>query len=227
MEAAVPGRKAVILRVLPEVGGEAALRAAVAETGNTDSRVQTAAVYALSQWPDYAAAGELLRIATTTASKRHRLLAVDGYVRLVGRANMAGPRKIALFESLLAQPFDDADKKLVVAGAAAVREPESLRLLARYLDNPVLGETGRGRPPRTGLGAGARRSAGSRATRPTPSSGASKPGPPTRPRGRGSASIIRRPPAPGRLRAALRRPHVRGLERPRRRSAGPGQDDAR
>lgn len=140
-EAADPGRKAVILRVLPEVGGDAALRAAVAEAGNTDSRIQTAAVYALSQWPDYAAAEELLRIATTTASKRHRLLAVDGYVRLVGRANMAEQKKLALFESLLAQPFDDADKKLVVAGVAAVREPESLRLLSRYLDDPVLGET--------------------------------------------------------------------------------------
>jgi hypothetical protein len=140
MEAAAPGRKAAVLRVLPEVGGEAALRATVAETGNTDSRVQTAAIYALSQWPDYRAAAELLRIATTTASKRHRLLAVDGYVRLVGRANMPEQKKLALFESLLAQSFDNADKKLVVAGAAAVREPESLRLLARYLDDPVLGE---------------------------------------------------------------------------------------
>ncbi len=140
LKIASPVRKAVVLRLLPRVGGDRALRAAIEETGNADSQVQTAAIYALSQWPDYAAAGELLRIATTTASKRHRLLAVEGYVRLVGRANTAGPRKIALFESLLAQPFDDADKKLVVAGAAAVREPESLRLLARYLDNPVLGE---------------------------------------------------------------------------------------
>ena len=103
--------------------------------------MQAAAVYALSQWPDFAAAGDLLRIATTTASKRYRLLAVEGYVRLVGRANMTGPRKIALFESLLAQPFDDADKKLVVAGVSAVREPEALRLAGRYLDHPVLGET--------------------------------------------------------------------------------------
>ena len=140
MAAAAPDRKAIVLRVLPEVGGEAALRAAVAETGNTDSRVQTAAIYALSQWPDYRAAGELLRIATTTTSKRHRLLAIDGYVRLVGRANMPEQKKLALFESLLAQPFDAADKKLVVAEAATVREPESLRLLARYLDDPVLGE---------------------------------------------------------------------------------------
>jgi hypothetical protein len=68
-------------------------------------------------------------------------MAVEGYVRLVGRANMTGPRKIALFQDLLAKPFDDADKKPLVAGAAVIREPESLRLLAAFLENPVLGET--------------------------------------------------------------------------------------
>jgi len=140
MSGAAPGRRAVVLRVLPNVGGEKAMTAVVAATNDPDSQVQTAAVYALSQWPDDAAAGELLRIATTTASKRYRLLAVDGYVRLVGRANMSGQRKLALFQELLAQKFDDADKKAVLAGAAAVREPESLRLLASCLDNPALGD---------------------------------------------------------------------------------------
>jgi HEAT repeat protein len=141
MNGASPARKAAILRVLPAVGGALALKAVVAETGDPDPQAQTAAVYALSQWPDFAAAGELLRIATTTASKRYRLLAVDGYVRLVGRANMTDQRKIALFQDLLARAFDDSDKKAVVTGAAAVREPEALRLLAGCLENPALGDT--------------------------------------------------------------------------------------
>lgn len=141
LKAAGPARKAVILRVLPKVGGAKALSAALAETENADGQVQTAAVYALSQWPDYGAAADLRRIAVTTGSKRFRLMAVEGYVRLVGRANMTGARKVALFEDLLAQPFDDADKKLAVAGAAAVREPEALRLVGRFIDHPVLGET--------------------------------------------------------------------------------------
>jgi HEAT repeat protein len=141
LENGAPGRKAAILRVLPKVGGEGARIAVVEETASADLQVQTAAVYALSQWPDYQAAADLLRIATTTASKRYRLLALDGYVRLVGRANMPAPRKLALYRDLLAQTFDDADKKAVVNGVAAVREPESLRLLAGALDNPALRET--------------------------------------------------------------------------------------
>jgi HEAT repeat protein len=133
-------RKVAILRTLPRVGGDKALEAAIRESASAEGQTQTAAVYALSQWPDYAAAAELLRLATTTQNKKHRLMAVEGYVRLVGRADMAGQRRLALFQDLLARPFDDADKKAVIAGAAEVREPEALRLLAAHLDNPVLGE---------------------------------------------------------------------------------------
>ena len=141
LKTASPERKAAVLRVLPKVGGEQARLAVVEETAATDLRVQTAAVYALSQWPDLSASGDLLRIATTTASKRYRLLALDGYVRLIGRANMPAPRRLALYRDLLAETFDDADKKAVLNGIAAVREPESLRLLAGALDNPALCET--------------------------------------------------------------------------------------
>lgn len=140
LQNAPAGRKVAILRTLPKVGGGTALGAAVRESGASDSQTQTAAVHALSQWPDYAAAEDLLRIATTTQNKKHRLMAVEGYVRLVGQANMAGPRKIALFQDLLSKPFDDSDKKPVLAGASAVREPEALRLLAAYVESPVLGD---------------------------------------------------------------------------------------
>jgi HEAT repeat protein len=141
LKGASPGRKVALLRVLPKVGGDAALRAAVAETGSADSQVRTAAVYSLSQWPDFQAAGDLLRIATSTTDKKHRLLAIEGYVRLVGRANMTGPRKIELFQDLLSKTLDDADRKPIIIGASAIREPEALRLLAAYVENPVLGET--------------------------------------------------------------------------------------
>ncbi len=139
MQNAPAVRKVAILRTLPKVGGEKALEAAVRECGAADAPTQTAAVYALSQWPDYAAADDLLRVATTTPNKKHRLMTIEGYVRLVGRANMTGPRKVALFQDLLARPFDDSDKKPLIVGAAGVREPEALRLLAAYIENPVLG----------------------------------------------------------------------------------------
>lgn len=138
---APPGGKIAILRLLPKIGGTSALRAVVEETGSRDSQVQSVAVYALSQWPDYQAADELLRIVATTKTRKHLLLSVEGYVRLVGRANMPNGKKIGLLQDLLARPMDDADRKPILSGAAAIREPESLRLLSGYLENPVLGGT--------------------------------------------------------------------------------------
>ena len=141
MKDASAARKAIILRVLPKIGGEPGFREVLADAKSADAQVQTAAIYALSQWPDYAAAGDLLRVATTTQNKKHRLMAIDGYARLVGQASMPRQRKLALFQDLMAKPFDDSDKKAVATGAASIREPEALRLLASYLDNPALGET--------------------------------------------------------------------------------------
>jgi HEAT repeat protein len=141
LQNAPAARKVVILRTLPRVGGARALEAAVRESGGSEPQAQTAAVYALSQWPEQDATQELLRIATTTADRKHRVMAVEGYVRLIGRGRLAGQRKLALFQELMARPFDDADKKPVLVAAAAVREPEALRLLAAWLDNPALGET--------------------------------------------------------------------------------------
>ena len=68
LEEATPARQTAILRVLPKVGGEKALQAVVRRVGNADPQLQTAAVYALSQWPDYQAAGELFRIAAATGT---------------------------------------------------------------------------------------------------------------------------------------------------------------
>jgi HEAT repeat protein len=141
LKGAGPARKTAVLRVLPRVGGAGALRAVVEETGSADSQVQSVAVYALSQWPDYEAAGELLRIASSTRTKKHLLLAVEGYVRLVGQASLPNVEKFSLLQGLLGVPMDDADRKAVLTGVSEIREPESLRLLAGYLDNPVLGET--------------------------------------------------------------------------------------
>lgn len=141
LKSAPPAGKIAILRLLPKIGGTSALRAVVEETGSRDSQVQSVAVYALSQWPDFQAADELLRIVATTKTRKHLLLAVEGYVRLVGRTSMPNPKKLALLQDLLALPMDDDDRKAVLAGVAAVREPESLRLLSGYLDNSALNET--------------------------------------------------------------------------------------
>jgi HEAT repeat protein len=138
LRAGAQAGKVVILEVLPKVGGTKPLRAVVEETGSPDPAVQSAAVKALAEWPEEAAADELARLASTTRDPEHFRSAVEGYVRLLRRSRRPTAEKLAVLEGLLARPESEADRKVVLAGIAGVREPESLRLLAGYLDDPAL-----------------------------------------------------------------------------------------
>jgi HEAT repeat protein len=133
--------KAAILKVLPQAAGTKALQTVVGETGSKDSQVQAAAVYALSQWPDFGAADELLRIVSTAANKKYLLLALEGYVRLVNESDVPRFRKLDLLKKALGLPKDDADRKAVLRGVAAIRGPEAFRLLSESLGNPALRAT--------------------------------------------------------------------------------------
>jgi HEAT repeat protein len=140
LKTASPTGKVAIAKVLPRVGGAKALRAVVDETASPDPAVQTAAIEALSHWPDPAAADELMKIASSTQNREHFRSAVQGYVRMVGRSEAPAVKKLTSYQKLLALPGEDADRRAVLAGIGNVREPESLHLLARYLDNPELRE---------------------------------------------------------------------------------------
>jgi hypothetical protein len=100
--------------------------------------VQSAAIEALSRWPDPEAAGELMKIASATRNREHFRSAVQGYVRIVGRSDEPDGKKLASYRKLLAVPGEDADRRAVLAGLGYVREPESVHLLAGSLDTPAL-----------------------------------------------------------------------------------------
>jgi HEAT repeat protein len=141
MAKAPAAEKSAILKVLPHVAGAKALRSVIDETRNKDPQVQGAAVYALSQWPDFEAADELLRIVSTTANRKYLLLALEGYVRLVKEADFPGFRKLDLLKNALGLPKDDTDRKAVLLGFAGIRGPESFRLLSEQLGNEALRPT--------------------------------------------------------------------------------------
>jgi HEAT repeat protein len=138
MDEAPPEEKVAILRVLPALGGTKALQSVVDETRNPDARVRGVAILSLARWPDLRASVELLRIAKETTSPRDQLLAMEGYVRMVGRSPLPNRRKLELLRAALEEARDDTAARPVLAGLAEVREPESFRLLADHLGRPAL-----------------------------------------------------------------------------------------
>ncbi len=131
--------RAALLRVLPRIGGGAALAAVISETASKDAQVQGVAVYALSQWQDPQALDELLKIIAAPGTKKNLLIAVSGYVRIVGESRYPAYQKLGLLKNLLGLIKDDADKRTVLAGLAGIRDPESFRVLGSFLTNPTLG----------------------------------------------------------------------------------------
>jgi len=129
-------RRPDLLRPLARIGGEAALNLVIRETRNSNSRIRAAAVYALSQWPELEAAGELIRICRDAPDRKVLYTALQGYVRLVGEANLPAAQKTALLEEAMEMELGTQEKNLILGGLARIKSSAALELAARFLDEP-------------------------------------------------------------------------------------------
>ncbi len=130
--------KGYLLETLPRVGGEAALRAVVAETKSADQNLRDAAVRSLAKWPSTEAAPEMLQVAKSADSVTHKVLAFRGYVRVVKEADITVDRKIEMLREGLDAAQGAQEKKLVLAELGNTRSVESLRLVASTLDDETI-----------------------------------------------------------------------------------------
>jgi hypothetical protein len=116
----------------------AVLRSAL---GDKDSKVEAAAVRALSDTTDAELLPDLLQLASTTQQDSYRTLAIDGAVRLVTQEDSIKlePRvKVAALTSLLRSASQPEQKRKVLAGLAEVPDPESLRVVDSVIADPNL-----------------------------------------------------------------------------------------
>jgi len=124
-----PDQQAALVRILGKIGGDKALAAVV----KSDSK--DAAVRALAAWPDAKAAGPLLDIVKNTADKTHRILALRGYIRLLGLDPGTPVQKYA---EALALAKQSETKKLVLSGIAGVAHSDALKLVMPLLDDATV-----------------------------------------------------------------------------------------
>lgn len=134
-----PAEKAEILRLLPRLPGPRALEAVAAETKNPETLIRGAAVYALSRWPDDAAAVPLVEVLKTAPDRKLFLLGLEGYARLVSESRLPGEKKLALLRDALGLAREEADKKPVLRALVSLRTMEAFLLIADQLAVPGLG----------------------------------------------------------------------------------------
>ena len=127
-----------LLRVLGLVRGAKALEAVRSAVKNPAEPVRDAAVRALVEWPDLAAAADLLAIAKAADSPKHKILALRGYVRLIGLREVPGAAKLSMCRDAIALADRSEEKRLVLGALGGVQTAESLAMVLAYLDNPDL-----------------------------------------------------------------------------------------
>ena len=123
--------KPTLLRLLGRPATPKALEAVRAALKDTNAEVRDAAVRTLSKWPDAAPAENLLVLARTSTNRTHKVLALQGYVRMAGMSKNPTAMYIRAME--LAERPDD--KKLVLGGLGSATSAEALALVERYLND--------------------------------------------------------------------------------------------
>jgi HEAT repeat protein len=126
-----------LIRPLARIGGAKALAFVAAALADPDPPVRAAALYALSNWADASALDELFKAARSAPDRRTRYMALQGIARLAGGTGLNDEQKLAALKSALEITAENDEKNVVVGAFGGVRSPESLRLLAGFIDAPV------------------------------------------------------------------------------------------
>jgi hypothetical protein len=141
LEAAQGPSRVTLLDTVAKIGGAEALGIASADAGSADEGVRMAAAKALAEWPDATAIEPLFGLVTTTQDAKVRVLALRGYVRVVG---LPADRAPAATAALLGKAWDIAanadERRLVLGGLGAVRDDASLAIIAKALEAEDLRE---------------------------------------------------------------------------------------
>ncbi len=128
-----------LIRVLGRIGGGTALAALRTASKDDDADAQDAAVRALAEWQSAKAAADLLRIATQGKTLVHHVLALRGYVRVVGLpSDRPASETLKMLGDALAVARRPDERRLVLAGIAAVPDPAALEIVEPFLTDPAL-----------------------------------------------------------------------------------------
>ena len=128
-----------LLSVLGKIGDSTALPVLTAALKDSNAEVQAAAIRALADWPTSQPVAELLNVAESSNNKVHRILALRGFVRLLGLEHARpAAETVAMYKKAMSLSADAAEKKNVLSGLAGTKSLAALQMAADYLDDETL-----------------------------------------------------------------------------------------
>jgi len=128
-----------LLHVLGGIGDEGALPILIAALNDTAANVKTAAIRALSEWPNAAPEKNLLAIVENSKHTLHQILALRGFVRLLRfESDLPSEETIKKFRRAMELAANPTEQKMVLGWLAEVKSLEALEMAAAYMKNEAL-----------------------------------------------------------------------------------------
>ncbi len=138
-EEAEPDARVTLVSVLGRIAGPAALDTIRGAHASGDDKLVNAAVRALAKSNDISVLADLRDIAQHSDKQAHRVLALRGFVRLLGLPNERTPdQSFELYEAALALARRPEEQRLVLGGLAVVASPEALETARELRATPEL-----------------------------------------------------------------------------------------
>ncbi len=132
-------KRCSLLRVLSRIGNDVALVALRAVLRSDDAKEKDTAIRALSDWPDPKPMNDLLTIAKNSDNDIHRILALRGFVRMIGlEDNRPAEETVMMYRQAMELSTGPREKKLVISGLANVKSSAALEMAASYLEDTAL-----------------------------------------------------------------------------------------
>jgi hypothetical protein len=103
---------------------------------DASAEVRDLAMQYLSKFPNDRPAPELLRIAKTTSSPKHQILALRGYVRMAEKKR--DNEKIPMMKEAISLAKRPDEKKLVLGKMGNIRTAESLKAIIPYIGEAAI-----------------------------------------------------------------------------------------
>ncbi|MDQ1257844.1 MAG: ThuA protein [Candidatus Hydrogenedentes bacterium] len=128
-----------LLRVLGEAGDAAGLDTLRGACKAEDAAIRSTAVRALSAWPSPEVIPDLSALAKESADDTLRVLALRGFIRLLGTPSGRTPAEtVALYGEAMALAAQANEKRQVLAGLAGIASPEAMAMAMESLGNAEL-----------------------------------------------------------------------------------------
>jgi HEAT repeat protein len=133
---AKPEAKTNLLAVLSNVGGEKALQAVRWQLTSDNAEVKKAAIRALAEWPDPAPIADLLAVAKDDTDPARRIIALEGYVKLVSMPSDRWRREtVGLLGDAMKLAERAEEKKMILGALQEFPCREGLELAQAYLQD--------------------------------------------------------------------------------------------